>query len=80
MTLLGLFAFFACLVLIFILAKWQKTHKKNSQQTQLIERFDLNAKTKAYVIEYHGQQFLIAEHPQALAIHLIPPKGISQDV
>jgi len=54
---------------LLFLAKKSKRLVKTNSQCQLIEKIPLHHKTQAYVVDYQGQRFLIAENQNALAIH-----------
>lgn len=58
-------------ITLIILAKKTKSRTNSSPQGKIIETLFLHQKTKAYVIDYKGQQFLIAENQNALAIHAL---------
>lgn len=57
------------ILVLLVLAKKSKRLVKTNSQCQLIDKIPLQHKTQAYVIDYQGQRFLIAENPNALAIH-----------
>lgn len=63
-------------VILFLLAKYTKKTEAAGQKCKVIERIAVQNKTKMYVIDYQGQQFLLAENPNALAIHPLPQPGL----
>lgn len=56
------------LVLCF-LAMRSKHTIKSTTQCHVVEQIALHHKAKVYIVDYQGQRFLIAENPNALAIH-----------
>lgn len=54
---------------LFFLAKKSKVLVKAAPQCKIIEKMPIQHKTQAYIIEYQGQRFLIADNQNALAIH-----------
>ncbi len=57
------------LSILIILAKMTQSKIKHSTNGKVLDHFPIHHKTKAYVVDYQGQRFLIAEHQNALAIH-----------
>lgn len=62
-------ALFILLVICIFLAKKSKNGINQTAQCKVIERIPLHHKARVYVIDYQGQQFLIADNQHALAIH-----------
>lgn len=58
-------------VALLLLAKYAKKTSSASRQGMLVEQITLHHKSKAYIIEYQGQAFLIADNQRALAIQPI---------
>ncbi|MFI4962597.1 MAG: hypothetical protein ACHP6H_01925 [Legionellales bacterium] len=63
--------FLVLLAALLVLTKKSKTLLKKPIQSSVLELLPLGQKTKVYVIEYQGQQFLVADNQQALAIHSV---------
>ena len=57
------------IIAVLILAKSSKKISNTQSKCKIIEKTTLNHKTKIFVIDYQGQQFLIADNQNALAIH-----------
>ena len=55
--------------LLFFLAKKSTRLMNTSPKCQIIEKIRIHHKTSAYIIDYRGQHFLIADNQNALAIH-----------
>lgn len=60
------------LVIVLLLGKYSKKNRLTSSKAHLLETITIHYKTKAYVIEYQGQRFLIADNQNAIAIHALP--------
>lgn len=62
---------------LMILAKYSKKKIKSNSTFKVIERMAIHHKTKAFVIDYQGQQFLLTDNQNSLAIH--PLKKVNTD-
>ena len=61
----------ALILAILILAKKSKKIIKTPSQCTVLERIAINHKTKAYIIDYQGQKFLIADNQHSVAIQAL---------
>ena len=59
---------FTLLVILVIFSKWTKKTSRLPKQCRIIEKTLIHHKTKAYIIDYEGQRFLIADNQNAIAI------------
>jgi hypothetical protein len=59
------------IVTLFILAKKSKKISNSDSKCKVIEKLAVHHKTKVYVIAYQGQQFLLADNQNSLAIHAL---------
>lgn len=66
-----------CLGLL-VLIKKTRSPKRSFSKGELIEVIHLHHKTKAYVIDFEGQQFLIADNQNALTIHPLKHRGLHE--
>lgn len=64
-------ALIGLIIVVAITAKQLKWSRPAKNQVKILERLFLHSKTKAYVLEYQGQRFLIADNQQALAIQAL---------
>lgn len=61
-------------LLLLALNKFGARFNSKSKNSHLITTLPIYNKTKAYVLEYEGQRFLIAENQNAIAIHALKNK------
>lgn len=61
--------FLVLLVVLFILAHYLKKTPGTHSKSYILKRIAAHHKTSVYVIDYQGQQFLLAENQNALALH-----------
>ncbi|KTD51325.1 flagellar biosynthetic protein FliO [Legionella quateirensis] len=59
---------FVLLAVLFILAQYSKKSKTTSSKCKVIEQVSVHNKTKIFVIDYQGQQFLLADNQNALTL------------
>ncbi len=59
------------IIALLILAKNSKKVMTAHAKCKVIERVAIHHKTKVYVIAYQGQQFLLADNQNSLAIHAL---------
>lgn len=67
------------LISIILLARYSKKAGVTELKCRVIERVNIQHKTKVYVIDYQGQQFLLADNQHALAIHPLHQSGFSHE-
>lgn len=59
------------LLIAWGLAKYIKPKALVQQKGRILDTVTIHHKTKAYVLDYQGQHFLIAENPNAIAIQAL---------
>lgn len=64
-------------IILWVLARYVGPKTGANQKAKIIDNIAIHHKTKAYVLDYQGQHFLIAENQNAIAIHAFK-KGDSQ--
>jgi biopolymer transport protein ExbD len=65
------FVMLVLLIILWVLAKYLRPKIKSKQEAKLLDTIAIHNKTKAYILVYQNQQFLIAENPNAIAIHVL---------
>lgn len=60
------------LLLLLWIMKKQAMRSMNTNKSYSLELIPLQGKSKAYILSYHNQRVVIAENPQAIAIHHLP--------
>jgi flagellar biogenesis protein FliO len=59
------------LTVSLFLAKYSSKNRSKNSKANILETIPIHYKTKAYVIEYQGQRFLIADNQNAIAIQAL---------
>ena len=59
------------LAVLLVLSKYSNKNRITNAKANLLETIPIHYKTKAYVIEFQGQRFLIADNQNAIAIHAL---------
>jgi len=57
------------LMILWGLAKYVRPKTVGMHKAKILDTVAIHNKTKAYVLDYQGQHFLIAENQNAIAIH-----------
>ena len=57
------------LIVLLLLIKYSQQPNLKNPKTYILETIPIHYKTKAYIIEYQGQRFLITDNQNAIAIH-----------
>lgn len=70
---------FLLLISIIFLARYSKKTGVTELKCKVVERINIQHKTKVYVIDYQGQQFLLADNQHALAIHPLHQSGLPHE-
>ena len=63
-----LLVLFVLITVLFILAQYSKRSKSTSPKCRVIEQVSVHNKTKIFVIDYQGRQFLLADNQNALTL------------
>ena len=67
--------FIILLITVFILAKNSRIRVNTQSKCKILEKINIHHKTKIYIMDYDGQQFIIADNQTALAIQPLQGNG-----
>ena len=70
---------FLLVISLVIIAKYSNKTGGIELKCKVVERINIHHKTKVYVIDYQGKQFLLADNQNALAIQPLHHSGLSHE-